>query len=317
MCWSWARTGQPDYYNPSGYTTNGDGTHSLGTWSSTGPWTTAAPLPQVGGAQFVAEDDPAAVLPNGKVLMALSAEGYNSPTYLYEFDPSANPGTTNPYTRLDSSDPMLFPPGLYSELEGISAFQVRMLVLPTGEVAMSFINNTEMWTVSDSSGSPASVPTLYGPPTNTNSIYSLTGTGLTGLSEGAYYGDDGEMSTNFPIVKFDNGGSVWFAKVIGWTPSVATGATSTVYFTLPPDLPAMGYDVTVVASGVESSSVSFSYGGPFTVDTSFNSSTPGFMMTTFNTVTDAINAASGGQVIIVDGSNGSTGSGVYGEDVHC
>ena len=124
------------------------------------------------------------------------------------------------------------------------------------------------------------------------------------------------MSTNFPIVKFDNGGSVWYGKVTGWTPSVATGATSTVYFTLPPDLPAMGYDVTVVASGVESSSVSFSYGGPFTVDTSFNSSTPGFMMTTFNTVTDAINAASGGQVIIVDGSNGRTGSGVYGEDVH-
>ena len=183
MCWSWGRTGQPTT------TTRRDTppTAMARTAWEHGPALGLGRRPlhcrRWAACSSVAEDDPAAVLPNGKVLMALSAEGNNSPTYLYEFDPSANPGTTNPYTRLDSSDPTLFPADLYSELQGASAFQVRMLVLPTGEVAMSFIDNTEMWAVSDSSGAAASVPALSGPPSNTNSIYSLSGAGLTGLSE--------------------------------------------------------------------------------------------------------------------------------------
>ena len=71
--------------------------------------------------------------------------------------------------------------------------------------------------------------------------YDLTGTDLTGFSEGAAYGDDAEMSTNFPVVKLtlQTGGSgpatVYYVSTTNWVPGVADGGSQTIRFTPPPD----------------------------------------------------------------------------------
>jgi hypothetical protein len=45
----------------------------------------------------------------------------------------------------------------------------------------------------------------------------LTGTGFNGNSEGAVYGDDWQMNTNYPIVSLvDTGGKVYYARTFNW-----------------------------------------------------------------------------------------------------
>src|SRR5262249_50661730 len=81
---------------------------------------------------------------------------------------------------------------------------------------------------------------------------TLTGTQLNGISEGASFGDDAEMSTNFPIVQLTNDatGQAFYARTFNWTPGVATGSTPvTTQFTLPDGLPQAIYSLRVVASG--------------------------------------------------------------------
>jgi hypothetical protein len=41
---------------------------------------------------------------------------------------------------------------------------------------------------------------------------------LNGISEGAAYGDDAQMSTNFPLVRFECGGTVTYGRTFGWAP---------------------------------------------------------------------------------------------------
>src|SRR5262249_33106664 len=89
--------------------------------------------------------------------------------------------------------------------------------------------------------------------------YTLTGTQLNGLSEGAAYGDDVEMSSNYPIVELTSGGgAVSFARTFNWPAAVATDGTPVAtQFTLPAGLPVGTYSLTVVANGISSAPFSF------------------------------------------------------------
>src|SRR5205085_2531056 len=138
---------------------------------------------------------------------------FPAPTYLYEFDPTSN---ANPYTRLD----MLpgFPTELKTVLGGENAFLTRMLVVPNGHILFSTYysvangpgTRTQIWDY-DPNVAAADIDPAWRPQVAANGIahlsvdpsnvYTLTGTQLTGISEGAAYGDDAEMSTNYPIVK--------------------------------------------------------------------------------------------------------------------
>ena len=88
----------------------------------------------------------------------------------------------------------------------------------------------------------------------------MTGSQLNGVSEGAYYGDDAQMSTNYPIVRLSNASNhVYYARTTDWTIGVATGETSeSTDFTLPVGLPAGNYRLSVVANGIASRAVGFS-----------------------------------------------------------
>jgi autotransporter-associated beta strand protein len=258
---------------------------------ATGTWTAGAAvnadLPVLGGVQLVAADGPAAVLPNGRVLLALSPKGsavnqpysFPTPTYLYDFDPL---NTTAPYALQTAGNTGgLGGPGgpgntgLAVALNTAPASQMRMLVVPTGHVLLSVSNSPTVWDYTPAAVPPSGpAPQVSGVGTpvngaydgapNADGSYTLHGTYLTGFSEGAAYGDDAEMSTNFPLVRLTDStdGTVWYARTSGWTPGVADPALRTVTFVLPPNLPAGDYALQVVASGVASAAIDFTPAGP-------------------------------------------------------
>src|SRR5262249_27516756 len=81
-----------------------------------GSWQLGPRLPR----SPIADGPPAAVLPNGHVLLEGEVRQFTGPTSFFDFDPS-----TNTYTSIP-------PPDMYAGMFG--AFLNRMLVLPTGQV---------------------------------------------------------------------------------------------------------------------------------------------------------------------------------------
>src|SRR5262249_44310357 len=132
-------------------------------------------------------DAPAAMLPNGHVFFAAGATPnfFGGNVGFFDYDPVANTITTigDPW---DSSN--------------VNVFDTFMLVLPTGQVLVSAYTGLYIYTP-DGTPNPAWQPTISGITRNGNSNFTLTGTELNGLSEGASYGDDGQMASNYPIVQ--------------------------------------------------------------------------------------------------------------------
>ncbi len=94
--------------------------------------------------------------------------------------------------------------------------------------------------------------------------YHLTGTGLNGISEGASFGDDAQMASNYPLVRLTDGaGKVTYARTYDWSSNgVMTGSLPvSTEFTLPASIlqaPAQNYSLEVVANGNPSAPVCFS-----------------------------------------------------------
>ena len=148
-----------------------------------------------------------------------------------------------------------------------------MLVLPTGQVMMA--DDTGQLDIYTPNGSPNAAwkPTVSNIAHVSGSTFSLTGTTLDGIDEGAAYGDDQQMATNFPIVELTSpNGQVTFAKTTNWSPSVATGTSESADFTLPAQDGPGVYTLSVIANGIASSPVMFVVGtsgnDTVTVDTS-------------------------------------------------
>jgi hypothetical protein len=187
-----------------------------------------------------AGDEPGALLPNGDVLFV--GTGGNIPNQVYEFNPN-NP--SNYYTNVT--------PGNYS----VSTKYPYMLMLPTGQVLVSnaYTNQLEIYT---EGGTPntawAPFPTAI--TTNFDGSATLTGYSLTGGSEGATFGDDAEMSTNFPIIQVtDSNGHVTYARTFNWSNTDVQDFNNpeTVQFTMPAGAASANL-LAVSASGVSSSS---------------------------------------------------------------
>ena len=160
-------TGNTAYYTPS-----------------TNSWTAGPVIP--GG--LVPDDAPAANLPDGDILFTADTPLYQGPTHLFEFNP-----TTNVYTDLTSQLPADYLSG--------PAYVDRMLVLPTGQVLFNN-GSSQLYVFTPSLGPLAvGVPAITGISENPDGSFLLSGTLLNGISEGAYYGDDAQMSSNYPIVR--------------------------------------------------------------------------------------------------------------------
>jgi hypothetical protein len=213
--------------------------------SKTGTWSKGPLFPSANGFQFGVADGPAALLPNGHVLVMASSIGpcYETGALFYSFDG----------THLNSES---LPPNSGNEV----SFDGRMVVLPTGNVL--FTDGTQDVEIYVPVGSASSswAPTITSFPSTVSptKTYTLKGTQFNGLSQGAAYGDDAQSATNFPLVRIKNKatGDVFYAITKNFSSGVATGSTIvSTQFTVTGDTEIGNATLVVIANGIASKAV--------------------------------------------------------------
>jgi hypothetical protein len=234
----------PAVLRPDGTVFAVGGTDTNGVYdSATGVWSAGPTTPGGDGV----EDGPAAILPDGNVLIDVGPVSpcYANGTKFYEFN-----GTT--LTSVPA------PIGADSN----PTYTGRMLVLPTGQVLFTDGTTTvQVYTPTgtyESSWQPTvtHVAATLKHGTKNNKIQ---GTQFNGLSQGAMYGDDAQMATNYPLVRITNAatGAVVYCKTHNHsTMGVATGTTKvTTEFDIPATIGTGASTLEVVANGIPSNPV--------------------------------------------------------------
>ncbi|MEP7168681.1 MAG: PKD-like domain-containing protein, partial [Bacteroidota bacterium] len=227
--------GHTAYYTPSGST-------------SPGIWAAGPDVPSAKGAP----DAPMAMMVNGKILCAVSpvptsANHFPPPTSFYEFD-----YLTNTFTLINA-------PGGGTSIN-VSCYVTNMLDLPDGTVLYARQSSSQYYVYTPGSGPlAAGKPTIANIAQTSCTTFSITGTLFNGISQGACYGDDWQMATNYPLVRLTSGSNVYYARTANWNRTgVMTGALAdTAQFTTPAGLAAGTYSLVVVANGISSDPVSF------------------------------------------------------------
>lgn len=217
-------------YTPSGST-------------ATGSWAAAADFPNGQGTP----DAPTAMMVNGKVLCAVSpvptsANHFPTPTSYYEYD-----YTTNTFTRVNAPGGGL--------TTNVSVYQTNLVDLPNGQVLFGLQGSSQYYVYTPdgsplSSGKPVITKIQRTGPTTFRFIGHL----FNGISEGASYGDDWQMNSNYPLVRITVNGTVFYARSFNWnsTGVMRGAANDTVYITPPAGLPRGQYSIQVVANGIAS-----------------------------------------------------------------
>ncbi len=222
-----------------------------GTPGGVGTWAAGPDMPVLGGRQMVASDAPAAMLPNGNMLCAL-ADYWTPPVHFYAFD-----GTS--FTRRPD-------PGN----NGGTPYDGRMLLLPTGEIL--YANVTIYLYSGNGSPDPSWKPTITAVATDLlpATDYLLEGTQLNGLTTSSSYGDECNVSTNYPLVRltFTNSGHVAYMRAHDpSTMGIATGATIvSTHFEVPATVEKGPAKLEVVANGIVSDPVDVVVRDPITID---------------------------------------------------
>jgi hypothetical protein len=239
-----------------GATTNTSGpnaiAHSSIYNSSSGTWTSGPNIPTINNQNYNLADAAAAVLPTGNILFGAGPGLFNAPTHFFEFN------TSNVITQVpDTSDASTTP-----------SFEWYMLVLPSGQIlavpGQTGTGNVWIYTPSGSVNSNWA-PVISSVPTNLSpgATCQLSGVQLNGLSQGAYYGDDAQAATNYPIVRITNNatGHVFFANTSGWSNgSIAPNNTSNVNFKVPSSIENGVSSLVAIANGIPSQPVSVTVG---------------------------------------------------------
>jgi hypothetical protein len=214
--------------------------------SKTGKWS-KGPIfpPNSGGGQNGVADGPAAILPDGNVLVMASSINpcFRAPSDFFEFNGS-------------TLTPVPAPPNAGND----ASYYGRMVVLPNGGHVL-FTDGSSDVEVYIPAGSAKSAwePTITSCPPGTvtrGNSYTVKGTQFNGLSQGAAYGDDAQSATNFPLVRFTmNNGNVYYGRTHGFsTMGVATGSKVVSAKVVPLQSMETG-DATmvIVTNGIESS----------------------------------------------------------------
>ncbi|HUA16205.1 MAG TPA: hypothetical protein VMG31_12985 [Verrucomicrobiae bacterium] len=206
---------------------------------STGTW---APGPKFGDGLDIA-DGPVAVLPDGNLLLNTSPGVYQVGDRFFEWDGSHLHVVHGP--RNASVD---------------SSYYGHMVVLPTGQVLFTdFSQTVELYT---SAGAPCAgcAPTITSVAAtlthgSTNNL--IQGMQFNGVTQGAYYGDDDQSFTNFPLVRItDSTGRIVYCRTHAWAGGVATGTKLvSTQFDIPPGIALGTASLEVVANGIASAPV--------------------------------------------------------------
>jgi hypothetical protein len=217
--------------------------------TATSAWSGGPNIPQVGGNNYTLADAPATLLPSGNVLFAASPN-YNfntfTPTHFFEMS------TTNSIAQV--AEP--------TDASSWNSFQWNFLVLPTGQIMALETDGPNVWIYTPSGSAIAGwKPVVSSAPANlvSGGTFSLAGTQLNGLSQGASYGDDAQSATNYPIIKIVNSatGHVVFGRGFNFsTMTVAPGAAGSASFTMPENVEPGPSSLYAIANGIASAPVS-------------------------------------------------------------
>ncbi len=186
-------------------------------------------------------DGPAALEPNGKMLMMTSPLVFNAGSIFFEWDGI-------------NLNPVPGPPNA----PNVSCFQGHLLVLPTGQIMYTdYTNDVEIFTPTGANynWAPSALLTSTSRAISRGISFVLRGVKFNGLSQATAYGDDLQNATNYPIVRLTNAatGHVFYCRTHGHS-TMAVGYTGPVTTTV--DVPAnmetgQSY-LEVVANGIPS-----------------------------------------------------------------
>jgi hypothetical protein len=208
---------------------------------ATNTWSTGPTFPKTNSGEYYdAADGPAALLPDGNVLLPVSPGVFNAPSIFFEFDGSKLISVPTPKNA--PSDP---------------SFVYRLLVLPTGQVmATDGSSDVEIYTPT---GSPAqgTVPTISKIKTKLvhGQSYKIAGIGFNGVSQAVAYGDDYQAATNYPIVRITNTktGHVFYGRTTNPSSmAVANPKKVTATLAIPSTIETGKSTLEVIANGVPS-----------------------------------------------------------------
>jgi hypothetical protein len=215
-----------------------------------GTWTHSAAMdfPLVPGQtyHYAVADGPASLLPNGNVLVMASpvrnGSPFNTPSHFYEFD------GINLMQVADAPNAASF-----------TSFQGRMLLLPSGQVLLTGTQDVLLYS---NGGSPQNAwrPVITSAPSTVTAgnTYAISGRLFNGFSEGATYGDDAAMSSNYPLVRIKNLATshVVYARTHDHTSMgvelVSSRAAVSTQFDVPAGIEAGRSELVVVVNGIPS-----------------------------------------------------------------
>ena len=240
-------TGTNAVYTP--WTTNYSGVYTPAGATNAGTWTLVASTPNYNAPI----DAPAAMMVNGKILccMTTTNNGFGSTSMFYEYDYVANA-----FTAING------PEG--GSIANQIAYGTEMLDLPDGTVLVSGAGSGLY--VYQPSGAQLTngMPTIISATTNLDGSFHLTGTLFNGISEGAGYGDDWQMNSDYPVARMTNSsGNVLYCRAYNWsTCNLMTGTNVvTTEMTLPAGMLAGTYPLVITANGISSAPYSLTITG--------------------------------------------------------
>ncbi len=209
--------------------------------TATKKWKAGPDFPKVNGAALACDDAPSALEINGNVIVMTSPPVFGTGAVFFEWN-----GTK--LTKLPS------PPQAAND----AAFYGHFLELPTGQLLFTdYSTDIEVFTPKGTYKA-AWQPKITSVPTTLThgQTYVVKGTQLSGLSNGAAYGDDFQDSTNYALVRITNNASkhVFYARTTKpSTYAVQTGTkVESTHFTLPTGIETGASSLVVVTNGIPS-----------------------------------------------------------------
>jgi len=203
---------------------------------SSGTWTAGPDFPN--GLDIA--DGPAALLPDGNVLMMTSPGVFNYGSVFFEWDG----------TKLNQ---VPGPPRGPSD----SSFFGHMLVLPTGQILFTdFSSDVEIYT-SPGSPYPGIAPSalLLSAVLSRGSSILLYGYHFNGASQACAYGDDFQCASNYPLVRITNKstGHVFYCRTHGHnTMAVGYPGPTYTHVDIPANMETGASHLEVVVNGIAS-----------------------------------------------------------------
>jgi len=216
---------------------------------SSGKWQSAPSFPVINGVRPATYHGPAAVLPDGNVLVQASPM-FVAPSSFFEFSLSKKGGMA--LTQVNSP----------TQAANTASRDGSFLELPTGQILWAndgFLGSVEVATYTPKGSAKASwlpVVSSVAATLKTGSTgNTISGTNFNGFSQGASYGSDRQMSTNYPLVRITitSTGDVCFGRSYNFsTMGVWTTGTTNATFDIPKSCKTGAGTLQVIVNGLAS-----------------------------------------------------------------